>query len=153
MLRKTNTQRLLHKLFNAIAHAVDDIGYANTIQVLNNSRTKHATHYDDFNLCVMAVTQVFNMAKSELLQGTQKKYPRKYAFGILIYLAVTEYDYTLADLGRHLERDRSNLSRTKKEIGQQFESGDSKFDEMIYAKYLSCKQVLHKLQNRTETHD
>jgi hypothetical protein len=153
MLRKTNTHRLLHKLFNAVAHAIDDIGYANTIQVLNNSRTKHASHFDNFNLCINAVMQVFGMTKSELLQGTQKKYPRKYAFGILIYIAVEEYKYSLADLGRYLQRDRSNLSRIKNEMAQQFETGDSKFDTMIHAKYQTCKQTLHKLQQPNETHD
>jgi hypothetical protein len=152
-MKKTNKHRLLYKLFNAIAHAVDDIGYASTIQVLNNSRTKNDVSYENFTNCVNIVMQVFQISKSELLEGTQKKYPRKYAFGILIYIANTEYGYSLADLGRYLQRDRSNLSRIKNDMALNLESINGRFDEFILGKYQACKQLLNKKEEILQTHD
>jgi len=149
-MRKTNTHRLLHKLFNALSHAIDDIGYANTIQVLNNTRTGGGTNMDNFNICITAVMQTFQISKPELLQGTQKKYPRKYAFGILIYLAKTEFNYSLSEIGRFLNKDRSNLSRIKKEMGEKLENHDNKFDAFIIGKYQQCRQAIHKLKQPTE---
>lgn len=90
--------------------------------------------------------QTFQITKSELLQGTQKKYPRKYAFGILIYLAKTEFNYSLSDIGRLLNKDRSNLSRVKKEMAEKLLNHDNKFDAMIIGKYQQCRQAIHKLQ-------
>lgn len=154
MTKKTNKHRLLHKLFNAISNCIDDLGYANTIQVLNNSRTRSGANYDRFNDCVSAVMQVFQITKSELLQGTQKKYPRKYAFSILVHLAVVECNYTCAALGRFLNKDRSNLSRIKNDMDKKLEKGEnSKFDTMILGKYQSCKQILQKSQQLIEIDD
>ena len=152
-MRKTNTHRLLTKLFNAMAHAIDDIGYANTIQVLKNSRTRNSANFDKFNDCVNAVMQVFQISKSELLEGTQKKYPRKYAFGILIYVAVTEHNYSLAELGRYLQRDRSNLSRIKNDMTLKLGSVDTKFDAFIVSKYQATKQILNKIEQQIEIND
>lgn len=152
MTKKTNKHRLLHKLFNAVSSCIDDIGYANTIQVLNNSRTRNGIDYGQFTDCVNAVMQVFQITKSELLQGTQKKYPRKYAFGILIHLAVTECGYNCAELGRMLHKDRSNLSRVKNEMDAKLQkNNNTQFDVMILGKYQSCKQILQKSQQITET--
>jgi hypothetical protein len=154
MTKKTNKHRLLHKLFNAISNSIDDIGYANTIQVLNNSRSRSGENYERFNDCVKAVMQVFQITKSELLQGTQKKYPRKYAFSILIHLCVVECNYTCAAIGRLLNKDRSNLSRIKNDMDKKLMRNDnSKFDAMILNKYQSCKQILIKSQELTEIND
>jgi len=150
-MKKTNTHRLLHKLFDSLSHAIEDVGYANTIQILNNVRTNKNTNYENFYICVTAVTQTFQISKSELLQGTQKKYPRKYALGILIYLAKTEFNYSLADLGRLLNKDRSNLSRLKKEMGENLENHSTKFDAFIIGKYKQCRETINKLKQPTET--
>lgn len=151
MTRKTNTHRLLHKLFNALSNSIDDIGYANTIQVLNNNRNRTgSSNMDNFNICITAVMQVFQISKPELLHGTQKKYPRKYAFGLLIYLAKEEFDYSLADIGRFLNKDRSNLSRIRNEIAGYLGSHDNKFDALIIGKYQQCRAAIHKLQQPTE---
>jgi chromosomal replication initiation ATPase DnaA len=151
MNRKTNTHRLLHKLLNALSHAIDDIGYASTIQALNNVRTNRNANQEDFNICVNAVCQTFQISKSELLQGTQKKYPRKYAFGILVYLAKTEYKYSLAELGRLLNKDRSNLSRIKKEMGENLTNHSNKFDSFIIGKYQTCLEAIQKIKQQHDT--
>ena len=136
-----------------MAHAIDDIGYANTIQVLKNSRTRNSANFERFNDAVNAVMQVFQISKSELLEGTQKKYPRKYAFGILIYVAVTEQNYSLAELGRYLQRDRSNLSRIKNDMALKLGSIDTKFDAFIVSKYQATKQILNKIEQQIEIND
>ena len=86
MIKKTQTQRLLNRLFNAIASTVEAIGYSNTISLLNNGRTLHKGDTEKLNICATAVITVFDMSMGELLSGTHKKYPRKYAFGIWVYL-------------------------------------------------------------------
>lgn len=149
-MKKTNTHRLLYKLFNALSHAIEDVGYASTIQALNNVRVNKNTDYENWNICITAVTQTFQISKPELLQGTQKKYPRKYAFGILIYLAKTEFNYSFAELGRQLNKDRSNLSRIKKEMGENLENHNNKFDAFIIGKYQQCREIIHKLKQPTE---
>jgi len=142
MTKKTNTHRLLYKLFNALAHTVDDIGYANTITALNNSRQNKQQDYDKFQDCVKAVCSVFEMNRSDLLNGTQKKYPRKYAFGILIYLSTSQLGYTVAEIGRHLNKDRSYLSRIKNDMERKLLKGDNRFDQMIIGKYNLCREKM-----------
>ena len=148
MNKKTNTHRLLYKLFTALAHTLDDIGYANTISVLNNSRQNKLGNYEKFNDCVKSVMSVFEISRSELLNGTQKKYPRKYAFGILIYISTTNLGYSVAEIGRQLNRDRSYLSRIKNEMERKLLSpkNDNKFDLMILTKYNLCKEKMELLK-------
>jgi|688.fasta_scaffold13175_26 hypothetical protein len=145
MIKKTQTQRLLNRLFNAIASTVEDIGYSNTISLLNNGRTLHKADTEKLNICATAVITVFDMSMGELLSGTHKKYPRKYAFGIWVYLCNVELGYSLSDLSLFIGKDKSGLSRAKKYINNL--NTENKFEQLIQSKFDACKEKLQQILN------
>lgn len=145
MIKKTQTQRLLNRLFNAIASTVDDIGYSNTISLLNSGRTLHKADTEKLNICATAICSVFDMSMGELLSGTHKKYPRKYAFGIWVYLCNVELGYSLKEISLFIGKDKSGLSRAKKHINTL--STDNKFEQLIQSKFDACKEKLNQILN------
>jgi hypothetical protein len=153
MIKKTQTQRLIYRLLNAVALTIDDIGYANTISLLNSGRTLQKKDTDKMNLCSNAVITTFNMTMSELLNGTQKKYPRKYAFAIWVYLCNQELGYTLKELGEYLNKDKSGLSRAKRIIQTEMSKGDNKFDMLIMNKLDECKEKLNQYIINTTSYE
>jgi len=153
MTKKTQTQRLIYRLLNAVALTVDDIGYANTITLLNSGRTLQKKDSEKLNICAKAVITTFNMTMSELLNGTQKKYPRKYAFAIWVYLCNKELGYTLEELGEHLNKDKSGLSRASKLIKTIIGDEENKFDALIKTKLEECKTKLNQYIINTTSYE
>lgn len=132
----------IEKLFSALSETLDEIGYMRTIHLLRKGQEN--IWNSDLKAATDAVCESFNISP-DVLFGTSRKYPRKYAFAIWVYLSFHELNYTLPDLMNYTHKSLSTISKAKKIIDN-FDTSNA-FDKKINDKLQRCANEIRKNKN------
>jgi len=132
------TKKTLENLLSALSDTLNELGAVQTLQLLREGRG--GFQKTDITTCADCVANVFEMPPNTLFSKS-KKYPRKYAFAIWVYICYNDLKYSLPDLAAHSRRSVSAISKSKKLIDEH--PNVTPFDKMIYDK-LSIAQIKTK---------
>ena len=107
---------------------------------------KHNLQESEIHLVSIAVADTFSIPISALF-GKSRKYPRKYAFAIWIYICHMDLKFTLTDLSAYLHCHMSTISKAKMLMEKL--ANDSAFDQKIHEKLAQSRQKFLQLNNTT----
>jgi chromosomal replication initiation ATPase DnaA len=122
-----------------------DLGLLKTIDILRKGK-KHNLQESEIHLVSIAVADTFSIPISALF-GKSRKYPRKYAFAIWIYICHMDLKFTLTDLSAYLHCHMSTISKAKMLMEKL--ANDSAFDQKIHEKLAQSRQKFLQLNNTT----
>jgi len=127
----------IEKLFSALSDTLNEIGYMRTIHLLRKGQEN--IWNSDIKIATDAVCTVFSITP-DVLFGNSRKYPRKYAFAIWVYISFNHLNYTLPDLMNYTHKSLSTISKAKQVIDNLDEQ--SAFDRKIEDKLNQCTQIV-----------
>ena len=145
MTTKQQTHRQIQNLFSVLSDALMDLGLLKTIDILRKGK-KHNLQESEIHLVSIAVADTFSIPISALF-GKSRKYPRKYAFAIWIYICHMDLKFTLTDLSAYLHCHMSTISKAKMLMEKL--ANDSAFDQKIHEKLAQSRQKFFQLNNTT----
>lgn len=145
MTTKQQTHRQIQNLFSVLSDALMDLGLLKTIDILRKGK-KHNLQESEIHLVSIAVSDTFSIPISALF-GKSRKYPRKYAFAIWIYICHMDLKFTLTDLSAYLHCHMSTISKAKMLMEKL--ANDSAFDQKIHEKLAQSRQKFLQLNNTT----
>ena len=145
MTTKQQTHRQIQNLFSVLSDALMDLGLLKTIDILRKGK-KHNLQESEIHLVSIAVADTFSIPISALF-GKSRKYPRKYAFAIWIYICHMDLKFTLTDLSAYLHCHMSTVSKAKMLMEKL--ANDSAFDQKIHEKLAQSRQKFIQLNNTT----
>jgi chromosomal replication initiation ATPase DnaA len=145
MTTKQQTHRQIQNLFSVLSDALMDLGLLKTIDILRKGK-KHNLQESEIHLVSIAVADTFSIPISALF-GKSRKYPRKYAFAIWIYICHMDLKFTLTDLSAYLHCHMSTISKAKMLMEKL--ANDSAFDQKIHEKLAQSRQKFLQLNNTT----
>ena len=145
MTTKQQTHRQIQNLFSVLSDALMDLGLLKTIDILRKGK-KHNLQESEIHLVSIAVADTFSIPISALF-GKSRKYPRKYAFAIWIYICHMDLKFTLTDLSAYLHCHMSTISKAKMLMEKL--ANDSAFDQKILEKLAQSRQKFLQLNNTT----
>ena len=145
MTTKQQTHRQIQNLFSVLSDALMDLGLLKTIDILRKGK-KHNLQESEIHLVSIAVADTFSIPISALF-GKSRKYPRKYAFAIWIYICHMDLKFTLTDLSAYLHCHMSTVSKAKMLMEKL--ANDSAFDQKIHEKLAQSRQKFLQLNNTT----
>ena len=145
MTTKQQTHRQIQNLFSVLSDALMDLGLLKTIDILRKGK-KHNLQESEIHLVSIAVADTFSIPISALF-GKSRKYPRKYAFAIWIYICHMDLKFTLTDLSAYLHCHMSTISKAKMLMEKL--ANDSAFDQKIHEKMAQSRQKFLQLNNTT----
>lgn len=132
----------IEKLFSALSDTLNEIGYMRTIHLLRKGQEN--IWNSDLKSATDAVCESFSITP-DVLFGTSRKYPRKYAFAIWVYLSFHELNYTLPDLMNYTHKSLSTISKAK-QVVDTFDS-ENAFDRKIIEKLQHCANEVRNNKN------
>jgi chromosomal replication initiation ATPase DnaA len=91
-----------------------------------------------------AVCKVFNISP-DVVFGKSRKYPRKYAFAIWVYLSYTKLNYTLPDLVNYTHKSLSTISKAKGSIDNR--KNVTAFEKKINEKLDECILIINQIKS------
>ncbi len=141
MKKQQQTHRQIQALFSVLSDSLNDIGVIQTINIINKGR-KSTLMQSDIHLTAQAVSECFAIPISVLF-GKSRKYPRKYAFAIWVYICYLDYSYTLKDLSGYLHCSMSTISKAKMFMENYPE--DSAFNQKIHEKLAQTRERLKQI--------
>lgn len=131
----------IEQLFSALSESLNEIGYMRTINLLKKGQENIWDSH--INVATDAVCEVFNISPS-ILFGKSRKYPRKYAFAIWVYLSYTKLNYTLPDLVKFTNKSLSTVSKAKAIIDNR--KNTTAFDKKINDKLDEAIVIINKIK-------
>jgi chromosomal replication initiation ATPase DnaA len=122
-----------------------DLGLLKTIDILRKGK-KQNLHESEIHLVSISVADTFSIPIAALF-GKSRKYPRKYAFAIWIYICHEDLKFTLTDLSAYLHCHMSTISKAKT-LMEKLEN-DSAFNQKIHEKLAQSREKFNQLNNTT----
>jgi hypothetical protein len=141
MTTQQQTHRHIQNLFSVLSDALNDIGVIATINILRKGRDG-SLNESDIHLTAQAVCECFGIPMSVLF-GKSRKYPRKYAFAIWVYVCYMDFSYTLKDLSGYLNCSESTISKAK-QLMEHYPK-DSAFNQKIHEKLAQTRERLKQI--------
>lgn len=131
----------IEQLFSALSESLNQIGYMRTIHLLKKGQEN--IWDSDINVATDAVCSVFNISPN-ILFGKSRKYPRKYAFAIWVYLSYTKLNYTLPDIVNYTNKSLSTVSKAKGIIDNR--KNITAFEKKINDKLDECLAIIKEIK-------
>ena len=141
MKTREHNHRQIQNLFSVLSDALMDLGVLRTINILQLGR-KGRLNESEIHLVSIAVADTFSIPISALF-GKSRKYPRKYAFAIWIYICHMDLKFTLTDLSAYLHCSTSTLSKAK--VFMDNYPNESAFDQKIHEKLAQSRERYKQL--------
>jgi len=138
--RKIETKPI-EQLFSALSETLNEIGYMRTVHLLRKGQEN--VWNSDLKLATDAVCKVFNISP-DVVFGKSRKYPRKYAFAIWVYLSYTKLNYTLPDLVNYTHKSLSTISKAKGTIDNR--RNTTAFEKKINDKLDECVTIINQIK-------
>ena len=123
----------IEKLFSALSDTLNEIGYMRTIHLLRKGQEN--IWNSDLKVATDSVCEAFSITPYVLF-GTSRKYPRKYAFALLVYISFNELNYTLPDLMNYTHKSLSTIVKSKRLVDNF--NLENAFDKKIMDKLKQC---------------
>jgi len=141
MKAQTDKQSLVEPLFGALTDSLKKIGYERTLYLLKRGHDTHEN--ENFNYATNAVCKVFNIS-SDVLFNRSRKYPRKYAFAIWVYVAYNNLHCTINDIAFYTNRSKLTIIKSK-QLAEQFDN-NSPFEKQMNQNIQSVIELLNELK-------
>lgn len=141
MTTPQQTHRQIQNLFSVLSDSLNDIGVLQTINILKKGR-KDNLQDSVIHLVALSVSESFSIPISALF-GKSRKYPRKYAFAIWVYICYTDLNFTLMDLSGYLHCSLSTISKAK--IFMETYPNESAFNQKIHEKLAQSREKFKQL--------
>lgn len=141
MTTQQQTHRQIQNLFSVLSDSLNDVGVIQTINILTKGR-KQSLNESDIHLTAQAVCESFAIPITVLF-GKSRKYPRKYAFAIWVYICYMDFNYTLNDLSGYLHCSMSTISKAK--MLMENYPQDSAFNQKIHEKLAQTRERLKQI--------
>lgn len=141
MKTREHNHRQIQNLFSVLSDALMDLGVLRTINILQLGR-KGRLNESEIHLVSVSVSETFSIPPSALF-GKSRKYPRKYAFAIWVYICQMDLNLTLADLSAYLHCSTSTLSKAK--VFMDNYPNESAFDQKIHEKLAQSRERYKQL--------
>jgi hypothetical protein len=129
----------IEKLFSALSETLNEIGYMRTIHLLRKGQEN--IWNSDLKVATESVCEAFNITP-DVLFGTSRKYPRKYAFALWVYVSYNELNYTLPDLMNYTHKSLSTIVKSKRVVDEI--NTENAFDKKIFEKLQQCVDIVKK---------
>jgi hypothetical protein len=142
MTTQQQTHRTIQNLFSALSDLLNDVGVYKTVIILRNGRNMNLNQ-SDLHLTAQAVADTFSIPITTLF-GKSRKYPRKYAFAIWVYICHIDLKYTLRDLSGYLHCAESTICKAKRFMDN-YPQEESAFNQKIYEKLAQSRERLKQL--------
>ena len=142
MKKRKVENKPIEQLFNALSQTLNEIGYMRTVHLLRKGQEN--VWNSDLKIATDTVCKVFNISP-DVVFGKSRKYPRKYAFAIWVYLSYTKLNYTLPDLVNYTHKSLSTISKAKQLIDNR--RSETQFDKKINEKLDDCVAVINQTKS------
>ena len=105
-------------VFEEIYKTISAVGERGFMKMLIELREdSHLTYQNETaKTIIKIVAKEFDMSVKELLYGSSRLKDKTHALGIITYLLINEYNFTLKDASFVLNKNNTNLSRYKKDV-------------------------------------
>jgi chromosomal replication initiation ATPase DnaA len=105
-------------VFEEIYKTISAVGERGFIQMLIELREdNHLTYQNETaKTIIKIVAKEFELSVKELLYGSSRYNDKTHALGIITYILVYDYEFTLKDVSFVLNKNNTNLSRYKKDV-------------------------------------
>lgn len=143
MTTPQQTHRQIQNLFSVLSDTLNDVGVLQTINILKKGRN-NTSDESDIVLAAQAVADSFSIPIIALF-GKSRKYPRKYAFAIWVYICYIDLRYTLADISSYKHCSQSTISKAK-QLMEHYPK-DSAFNQKIHEKLAQSRERFKELIN------
>lgn len=143
MTTQQQTHRQIQNLFSVLSDSLNDLGVLQTINILRKGRNKNLND-SEIHLVALSVADSFSIPISVLF-GKSRKYPRKYAFAIWVYICYIDLNFTLMDLSAYLHCSMSTISKAKNLM--EGYPNDSAFNQKIHEKLAQSRERFKQLNN------
>ena len=127
----------IEKLFSALSDTLNEIGYMRTIHLLRKGQEN--IWNSDLKVATDAVCEAFSITP-DVLFGTSRKYPRKYAFALWVYISFNQLNYTLPDLMNYTHKSLSTIVKSKRLVDNF--NLENAFDKKIMEKLTLCVEYI-----------
>lgn len=139
-----------NQIFDELMTTVEVIGIDRTIKTLQDAKA-NSLILEDLNIefILKCVTQVTNVSKERILNGTDRSDDRKIATALCVYLIKKEFFYSYSDISKIFNKDESSLSRYNSLIENIPTKPKSELDKNIdsYLKKINLLITEKKLKN------
>lgn len=146
MTKQHQTHRQIENLFSVLSDSLNDLGVLQTINILRKGKNGNL-HESEIHMVAVSVAETFTIPISVLF-GKSRKYPRKYAFAIWVYICYVDLNFTLMDLSAYLHCSMSTISKAKNLMEDY--PHDSAFNQKIHEKMALSREKFKQL-NTTPT--
>jgi hypothetical protein len=143
MTTPQQTHRQIENLFSVLSDTLNDVGVLKTISILKKGRN-NSLDESDLIIAAQAVADSFSIPVTALF-GKSRKYPRKYAFAIWVYMCYIDLKYTLADISGYKHCSQSTISKAK-QLMENYPK-DSAFNQKIHEKLAQSRERFQELIN------
>lgn len=147
MTTPQQTHRQIQNLFNVLSDTLNDLGLLQTINILKKGREGSAD-VSDLVIAAQAVAETFNLPTTVLF-GKSRKYPRKYAFAIWVYICYIDLKYSLADIAGYKHCSMSTISKAK-QLMEDYPR-DSAFNQKIQQKLVQSRERFQELNQKSNS--
>ena len=141
MTTQQQTHRQIQNLFSVLSDSLNDLGVLQTINILRKGR-KININESEIHLVAISVSETFSIPIAVLF-GKSRKYPRKYAFAIWVYICYIDLNFTLMDLSAYLHCSMSTISKAKNLMEDY--PNDSAFNQKIHEKLAQSREKFKQL--------
>ena len=145
MTTQQQTHRQIQNLFSVLSDSLNDLGVLQTINILRKGR-KININESEIHLVAISVSETFSIPIAVLF-GKSRKYPRKYAFAIWVYICYIDLNFTLMDLSAYLNCSMSTISKAKNLMEDY--PNDSAFNQKIHEKLAQSREKFKQLNITT----
>lgn len=145
MTTHQQTHRQIQNLFSVLSDSLNDLGVLQTINILRKGR-KININESEIHLVAISVSETFSIPIAVLF-GKSRKYPRKYAFAIWVYICYIDLNFTLMDLSAYLHCSMSTISKAKNLMEDY--PNDSAFNQKIHEKLAQSREKFKQLNITT----
>lgn len=108
-MSKTNE---LISLLGEVIKCVEEIGHAETVNILKSSRPLLSSNESRLIEFIIAkVCVVFNVSKAELINGTSKNYNRRHAKNVCAYVIENNFNFAQSRIAELINDKQDAISR------------------------------------------
>jgi hypothetical protein len=146
MRTKKNDGKGISQLLDAMKNSINEIGLIKTIYILENKKETIELKSKDIRFAIDTVCEVFGIKDYELFTE-KKKYPRKYAFAVWVYLCINILKLKYDDLVITSDKARITLQKAKQFIENY--PNETHFDKkMVHEKLQKSIEILQTKKSK-----
>jgi hypothetical protein len=146
MRTKKNDGKGISHLLDAMKNSINEIGLTKTIYILENKKETIELKSKDIRFAIETVCEVFGIEDYELF-SEKKKYPRKYAFAVWVYLCIHILKLKYDDLVITSDKAKITLQKAKHFIDNY--PNETHFDKkMVHEKLQKSIEILNTKKSK-----